>query len=210
VSIFDFLNTQLQQIQKDTNAPNISYLGRYFFFYGDFFGNRSPIGDPMMSGSVVGITGDKGLRSLAIHYYGTLEFIALQTHQIISKMNNAGHSIASIFMSGSQCQNELLVSLIATACNVPVITPRYPHSAVCHGAAMLAAKAATTDRDGSTEDMWSVMKRLSKPARLFAPINDEGMKKLLAVKYQVFLEQCERQRAFRSMVDQALNNLSFQ
>ena len=155
---------------------------------------------------MVGVTGDKSLRSLAIHYYGTLEFIALQTHQIISKMNAAGHSISSIFMSGSQCQNEVLVSLIATACNMPVITPRYPHAAVCHGAAILAAKAATTTADGSTEDIWSVMERLSKPGRLFAPIDDKGMKKLLAVKYKVFLEQCERQRVFRSMVDQALNN----
>jgi len=110
-------------------------------------------------------------------------------------------------MSGSQCQNEVLVSLIATACNMPVITPRYPQAAVCHGAATLAAKAATTDCDGNTEDIWSVMKRLSKPGKLFEPIDDEGMKALLAVKYRVFLEQCERQRVFRSMVDQAMTKV---
>ena len=153
---------------------------------------------------MVGVTADKSLRSLVIHYYGALEFIALQTHQIISKMNSAGHSIESIFMSGSQCRNEVMVSLIATVCNMPVITPRYPHAAVCHGAATLAAKAATADCDGNTEDIWSVMKRLSKPGKLFEPIDDKEMKALLAVKYKVFLEQCERQRVFRSMVDQAM------
>jgi ribulose kinase len=189
-------------MQVDTNAPNICYLGRYFFLYGDFFGNRSPIADPMMSGSVVGITGDKSLKNLVIHYYGAVEFLALQTRQIIWEMNNAGHSIASIFMSGSQCQNETLVSLIATACNMPVITPRYIHAAVCYGAATLAVKAATMDRNGNTEGIWSVMKRLGKPGKLFEPIDDEDMKNLLDVKYKVFLEQCERQQVFRNMVDQ--------
>jgi len=85
-------------------------------------------------------------------------------------------------------------------------TPRYPHAAVSHVAAMLAAKAATIDCDGNTEEVWSIMNRLGKPGRLFTPTDDEEMKKLLAVKYQVFLEQCERQRVFRSMVDKALNN----
>jgi ribulose kinase len=36
-------------------------------------------------------------------------------------MNEAGHSMTSIFMSGSQCQNDILIGLIASACDMPVV-----------------------------------------------------------------------------------------
>jgi len=98
-NIYDYLNQHLLDMKEATKAPSISYLGRHFFFYGDLFGNRSPIADPTMSGSVVGLSSDKSLDGLALYYYGTMEFIALQTWQIISTMNKAGHQINSIFMS---------------------------------------------------------------------------------------------------------------
>ena len=201
-NIYDFLNEHLRDMQAKVKAPSISYLGRHFFLYGDLFGNRSPIADPTMSGSVVGLSSDKSLDGLALYYYGTMEFIALQTRQIIFTMNEAGHKISSIFMSGSQCQNEILMSLIATACDMPVLIPRYVHAAVCHGAAMLGAKAASADENGKTEGLWSIMDRMSKPGKIVQPTDVKGVKPLLEVKYKVFLEQCERQRVFRKMVDE--------
>ncbi|KIV89959.1 hypothetical protein B0A52_01594 [Exophiala mesophila] len=200
-NIYDFLNQHLMDMQERTSAPSISYLGRHFFFYGDLFGNRSPIADPTMSGSVVGLSSDKSLDGLALYYYGTMEFIALQTHQIISAMNDSGHKISSIFMSGSQCQNEILMSLVATACDMPVLIPRYVHAAVVHGAAMLGAKAASADASGKTEDLWNIMDRMSKTGKLVRPTENKSVKPLLEVKYKVFLEQCERQREFRKMID---------
>lgn len=101
-NIYDYLNEHLRELKSTRDAPSIAYLGRHFFFYGDLFGNRSPIADPTMSGSVVGLSSDKSLDGLALYYYGTMEFIALQTLQIISTMNKSGHKISSIFMSGSQ------------------------------------------------------------------------------------------------------------
>ena len=205
-NVYDFLNQHLQDMKEKSNAPSISYLGRHFFFYGDLFGNRSPIADPTMSGSVVGLSSDKSLDGLAIYYYGTMEFIALQTLQIISTMNKAGHKINSIFMSGSQCQNDILMSLIATACDMPVVIPKYVHAAVCHGAAMLGAKAASADTaTGKTKDLWSIMDSMSKPGKVVRPVGDDKLKKLLDVKYEVFLEQCERQRVFRKKVDEVVS-----
>jgi FGGY-family pentulose kinase len=201
-NIYDFLNEHLREMRATTDAPSISYLGRHFFFYGDLFGNRSPIADPNMKGSIIGLSSDKSLDGMALYYYGTLEFIALQTKQIVAAMNDAGHQIHSIFMSGSQCQNDILMSLIATACQMPVIIPRYVHAAVAHGAAMLGAKAASAGKDGKTEDLWSIMDRMSKPGKMVKPTDTKGVAELLEVKYKVFLEQCERQREFRKMVDE--------
>jgi ribulose kinase len=203
MSIYQFLNWHLEQMCMKTGSPSIPYLARYFFFYGDLFGNRSPIADPLMSGSVVGLNADKSVDSLAIQYYGVIEFLALQTHQIITELNTAGHEVRCIFMSGSQCQNELLRSITATVCNMPVIIPRYENAAVCYGAAILAAKASTMDAEGNTENIWSVMQRLSKSGLFIAPEDNADIRALLKVKYQVFLEQCARQQVFREMVDRA-------
>ena len=205
-NVYDFLNQHLQDMKEKSSAPSVSHLGKHFFLYGDLFGNRSPIADPTMSGSVVGLSSDKSLDGLALYYYGTMEFIALQTWQIISTMNKAGHKINSIFMSGSQCQNDILMSLVATACDMPVLIPKYVHAAVCHGAAMLGAKAASADPStGKTEDLWSIMDRMSKPGKVVRPVEDQKVKRLLKVKYEVFLEQCERQRVFRKMVDEVVD-----
>ncbi|KAI8964998.1 Nup93/Nic96-domain-containing protein [Daldinia sp. FL1419] len=203
MNIYDYMNGHLRELAEKTNAPTVSYLGRHFFFYGDLWGNRSPIADPNMKGSVIGLSSDSSIDGLALYYYATMEFIALQTRQIIEAMNKAGHNIQTIFMSGSQCQNDMLMDLIATVCDMPVLIPRYVHAAVVHGAAMLGAKAASADDEGNTENLWSIMDRMSKPGRLVKPGTDANEKKLFDVKYEVFLEQCRTQREYRSKVDQA-------
>jgi FGGY-family pentulose kinase len=204
-NIYEYLNTHLREMAEAQNAPNASttWLGRHFFFYGDLFGNRSPIGDPSMKGSVVGLSSDKSLDGLALYYYATMEFIALQTRQIVETMNASGHIISSIFMSGSQCQNEILMALIASACDMPVLVPRYVHAAVVHGAAMLGAKAAS-HAAGRPEALWTIMDRMSKPGRTVLPSKDKGEKKLLGAKYEVFLLQCEQQQEWRRNVDEAV------
>ena len=205
-NIYDYLNEHLKEMQARVDAPTVSYLGRHFFFYGDLFGNRSPIADPTMSGAVIGLNSDKSTDGLALHYYATMEFIALQTHQIVVAMNEAGHDIKSIFMSGSQCQNKILMALMATACDMPVLIPQYVHAAVVHGAAMLGAKAASADKNGKTEDLWSIMDRMSKPGRAVLPSKDQGERKLLAAKYKIFLEMCQQQRAYRNGIDAAIGS----
>lgn len=204
-NIYDYLNEHLKEMKSERDVPSVSYLSRHFFFYGDLFGNRSPIADNSMSGSIVGLTSDKSIDGLALYYYGTLEFIALQTKHIIETMNEAGHNITSIFMSGSQCQNDILMKLVATACDMPVLIPRYVHAAVCHGAAMLGAKAASADSDGKTEDLWEIMDRMSKPGRAVHPTDSDQEKSLLKVKYEVFLEQCYKQREYRERIDKTVS-----
>lgn len=205
-NIYDYLNSHLMELQEKHNAPTISYLGRHFFFYGDLWGNRSPIADSNMKGSVIGLSSDKSMDGLAIYYYATMEFIAMQTRQIVETMNKAGHSLTSIFMSGSQCQNKILMELMATTCDMPVLIPRYIHAAVVHGAAMLGAKAASADKNGKTEELWSIMDRMSKPGRLTRPGKDVNEKKLLDAKYKVFLEQCVTQKAYRDQIDEAIGD----
>jgi nuclear pore complex protein Nup93 len=202
--IYDYLNDHLRHLAESTNAPSISYLVRHYFFYGDLWGNRSPIADPNMRGAIIGMSSDKSKDGMALLYYSTMEFIALQTRQIIETMNNSGHDIKSIFMSGSQCQNEILMDLIATACGMPVMIPKYVNAAVVIGAAMLGAKAASTNKAGETEPLWDIMDRMSKPGKVVWSRHDPAEKKLLDAKYEIFLDQCRTQQDYRRKVDDAL------
>jgi ribulose kinase len=96
------------------------------------------------------------------------------------------------------------MELMATTCGMPVLIPRYVHAAVVHGAAMLGAKAASADKEGKTEELWSIMDRMSKPGKVTRPGKNEREKKLLDVKYEVFLEQCKTQQSYRKSVDEAI------
>lgn len=209
-NIYDFLNEYLRVLAKGNKSPSVAYLARHFFFYGDLWGNRSPIADPSMKGALIGMGSDKSKDGMALLYYVTMEFIALQTRQIVETMNKSGHSILSIFMSGSQCQNDILMDLISTACDMPVLIPRYVHAAVVHGAAMLGAKAASADKNGTTEPLWHIMDRMSKPGRVVTSSASDGEKALLNTKYEVFLEQCKTQREYRKKVDAAIKGFSWE
>ena len=219
-AVYDHLNERLARMAAAAKAPggSVGHLARHLFFYGDLWGNRSPVADSRMRGAVVGLDSDVGPDGLALLYYAALEGIALQTRQIVEAMNAQGHVLRSIFVSGSQGRNPVLVQLLANACRMPVVTPRYVGAAVVHGAAMLAVKAASEaearsgpvgepgdmGRQELGESLWSIMKRMTKPGRVVQPVQDGWETKLLDAKYRVFLELCRTQREYRDSVDDAI------
>lgn len=202
-NIYDWLNAYLESKAQRENALSISYLSRYNFFYGDLWGNRSPIADSSMRGVMVGLNSDISTDDLALWYFATMEFIAFQTRQITDIMNKSGHEISSIYMSGSQCQNPVLMNLISTICQMPVVIPHYEQAAVVHGAAMLGAKAATCKDGYNSESLWDTMNCMSKRGRLVSPGKDELEIALFDAKYEVYLDMCNSQQAYRRKVDQA-------
>lgn len=184
-NIFDYLNAHLESMRKAENAPTITYLARHLFFYGDKHGNRSPIADASMRGAIVGLSMDSSIDDLALQYFIAMEFIAQQTRHIIEALNNSGHSVSSIFMSGGQCKNKILMQLIADATGYPVLIPKYIDAAVVLGAAMLGAKAASVNEKGETENLWTIMDKMSQPGTVIEPMASGKEKTLLDAKYQV-------------------------
>ena len=45
-SIYDYLNSHLEELRVKLDAPTISYLGRHFFFYGDLWVTALPSPTP--------------------------------------------------------------------------------------------------------------------------------------------------------------------
>lgn len=187
LNIFEYLNRHLDDMRQKKQAPSISYLARHLFFYGDKHGNRSPIADPKMRGAIVGLSMDSSVDDLALQYYAAMEFIAQQTRHITDTLNKEGHQIRAIFMSGGQCKNSILMDLIASATGFPVCIPRYIDAAVVLGAAMLGAKAASENSEGDTEDLWTIMGRMSQPGKIVRPTGNQNELKLLEAKYKVRL-----------------------
>ncbi|KAF3201257.1 hypothetical protein TWF106_002870 [Orbilia oligospora] len=200
-SVYELLNTRLEELRVEQNAPTVGYIARHIFFYGDHHGNRSPIADATMRGSIIGLSMDTSINDLALQYYAAMEFIAQQTRHIISAMNDSGHTIKTIFMSGGQCRNPILMSLIANATRLPVAIPRYIDAAVVLGSAMLGAKAASADATGKTEGLWEIMDRLSKPGKMVEVTKNRYELALLDAKYKIFLQMSEDQQRFRKSID---------
>ncbi|RCK58877.1 hypothetical protein Cantr_07291 [Candida viswanathii] len=206
-----------QTLIKTKHERSVVSLAKHMFFYGDFHGNRSPIADPRMRASIIGQSMDNSIEDLALQYFGACEFIAQQTRQIIEEMEKSGHNISSIFMSGGQCRNGLLMRLYIDAA---VVFGSALLGAVAAEAAQPPQKGAVKDDDDSEDEatlsfgsktshqqgvkkkldakatntqpgsaLWRTMVKLTDPDRNFL------------TKVQVFLEQCESQRRFRDMVD---------
>ncbi|KAG8924126.1 hypothetical protein FRC01_011908 [Tulasnella sp. 417] len=230
-NVYSVLATELQRLRSEASRDgfeeSLTGLTKDIHMYPDFHGNRSPLADPRMRGSITGLALDSSLADLALRFNVTLEAIALQTRQIVDQMNSHGHNIKSIYMSGSQAKNIPLMQLIADVCSLPVILPHSPSAAVVVGAAMLGRFAAEVtgihakevagedlfqnqskvDEVSSAEKerLWEIMVEMTQAGRKIEPAANPRDKRLLEAKYQIFLESIKTQQRWREIMEQAAN-----
>lgn len=113
-----------------------------------------------MTTGVSPVAQDDTINDLARKYNVTMEAIALQTKHIVDEMNDKGHKIRTIFVSGGQSRNVALMQLVANVCNMPVVIPYSSSTAVVTGAAMLGRFAAErSERGGEGKELWDIMVR---------------------------------------------------
>ncbi|KAJ2929529.1 hypothetical protein H1R20_g7557, partial [Candolleomyces eurysporus] len=197
--IYTVLHDTLEHLRVEKKAETYTELTKDLHLYPDFHGNRSPIADPRMRGSIVGLTLDgSSLSSLALLYHATLTAIALQTRSIVDELNTKGHKIQRLYVSGSQARNGILMRLLADACynsksNTPlegvVISAsdaevdfakkesrRVGVSAVVLGAAMLGRMAHEVSEqqeslgdERKAEILWNIMTEMTPPGVLIPP-----------------------------------------
>ncbi|EDO15042.1 hypothetical protein Kpol_392p9 [Vanderwaltozyma polyspora DSM 70294] len=212
VGSFEFLNNRLAELQKENSARSIISLGKHFFLYGDYHGNRSPISDESMRAAIIGQSMDTSIDSLAIMYLSACEFISQQSRQIISELVKAGHTIKKIYMSGGQARNQLLMRLLADCTGLPVVIPRYIDASVIFGSAILGAVAVDAYNikhlDGNKnwdhgKTLWNKMCKLTPPGTVINPnaVNHPD-RVLLNAKYKIFLDMAETQRKYRRQIDE--------
>jgi len=220
-NIHTVLEEKLEKLRVENNVGSLTELIKDLHIYPDFHGNRSPIADPRMQGSIVGLSLDSSLASLALSYSATLHAIVLQTRHIIDTMNSKGHNISFIFMSGGQAKNASLMQLMADVCNMGIVLPKDGKEGkkggvidpVVLGSAMLgryadeASKAGAKGREGQAERMWDIMVEMTPVGTLIPPKATNKEKKLLESKYRIFLESIEIQKRWRKEMEDAANEV---
>ncbi|AET39376.1 putative phosphotransferase Ecym_4313 [Eremothecium cymbalariae DBVPG len=230
ISKFDFINNRLEELKEERGAQSVAALGKHLFFYGDYHGNRSPIADPNMRATIIGQSMDVSVDDLAIMTLGACEFIAQQTRQIVEHIKQSGHEITSIYMSGGQCRNLVLIKLLANCTKLPIVLPKYIDAAVVFGSALLGVAASEKYLHGCSDTasvstivdqqritselkpkqsiLWTVMANLTGIGQIIEPSNMlDSEIRLLDQKYEIFLDMIETQKRYRDLVTRAENSV---
>ncbi|KAL0094766.1 hypothetical protein J3Q64DRAFT_1818099 [Phycomyces blakesleeanus] len=195
LSIYAFLNRHLEKLQSERQLSRVEDLTRHLHIYPDYHGNRSPLADPTLRGTIVGVSLDKSIDDLASRYLATLQAIACQTRHIIESMNQKGYTIDTLCLSGGLCKNPLFVQTHSNITQCRVILPESIEGAVVVGAAFLGAKAATG------QDLWDVMVSLGKAGRVIEPCKNQESIEQDNRRYKVFLAMLEDQKKYRQIMD---------
>ncbi|KAI9028278.1 hypothetical protein CLU79DRAFT_738579 [Phycomyces nitens] len=198
ISVYQLLNTHLQHLQKQRHLDRLEDLTRHLHIYPDYHGNRSPLADPTLRGTIVGVSLDNSLDDLATRYLATLQAIACQTRHIIESMNQKGYTIDTLCLSGGLCKNPLFVQIHSNITHCRVILPESIEGAVVIGAAFLGARAATG------QDLWDVMVRLGKAGQVIDPCQNPEWIEQDNRRYRVFLAMLEDQKKYRQIMDGTL------
>ncbi|ORE16903.1 Pentulose kinase [Rhizopus microsporus] len=193
-NVYSFLTNHLKKLQAQRNVKHIEELTRHLHIYPDFHGNRSPLADPSLRGTIVGVSLDRSIDDLALRYLATLQAIACQTRHIIETLNKEGYLIDTLCMSGGLCKSELFVKIIANTTQCRLIMPESIEGAVVIGAAFLGAKASGL----ISSDLWEIMVRLGRSGSTVMP--DKETKELNDKRYNVFLAMLEDQKKYRQMM----------
>lgn len=198
------LEELLETLRVTNNADTLTDVIKDLHLYPDFHGNRSPIADPRMRGSIVGLDLDSSISDLSRRYYATLEAIALQTQHIIEELNSKGHKITAIYASGGQAKNMLLMQLFADVCQMPVVLPGGDSDAVVLGAAMLGRFAAEGQEvTRQAELLWKIMAEMSPVGTRINPKASLKEMRLLRAKYKIYRESAEIQKRWRREMEDA-------
>ncbi|RZC42847.1 FGGY carbohydrate kinase domain-containing protein, partial [Asbolus verrucosus] len=145
-----YLSNLLKNLAKKENLEDEAFLTRDLHVWPDFHGNRSPIADPTLKGTICGLTLAEDEENLALLYLATVQSLAYGTRHILDALIKSGYSsIKSVLICGGLSKNLLFTQTQADVVNLPVICPEEVES-VLLGAAILGACAAGHFQDMST------------------------------------------------------------
>ncbi|SCU95884.1 LAFA_0G02916g1_1 [Lachancea sp. 'fantastica'] len=199
ISLFDVLERAIEDVERST-GQSVHLLTKYMFTYGELQGNRTPFCDPNMTGMFIGETTDTSLQDLMFKYVTVLEFLAFQAKQIRDCL---GADIENITVSGSQAKNSRLLSLISMVNGgLPVRKPMKRAELMgVRGAFLLGKSRYLNESLLSTGTEHSADFALLEVETLPSLKDNDNVRRLLAVKYEIYLDMAKVQRKYRTMVD---------
>lgn len=195
-NMYTFLANHLVTLQQQRGLKHVEELTKHLHIYPDFHGNRSPLADPTLRGTIVGVSLDKSVDDLALRYLATLQAIACQTRHIIETLNEQGYTIDTLCMSGGQCKSPRFVQILTDVTQCRIIMPESIDGAVVIGAAFLGAKAS-----GLSNDLWQIMVQLGRAGSAVTPRQDDEIKEINRRRYKVFIQMLQDQKNYREIMN---------
>lgn len=195
--IFDHLNDILLDlaVRQGLTCESISLLTKSIHIYPDFHGNRSPIADSNMLGSICGLNFDVGLENLALVYLACVQALAYQTKQIITQMNLHGFNFKLITIIGGLAKNKMYCQLHSDICGIPVVVPDQSDSTVLLGAAIAGASNLT-----ESVQFNDLLNQFSQHSDSKILLPNETLKSYHESKYKVFLKMIDDQLTYRKLM----------
>ena len=201
-------------------SPTITRAIRNYFYYGDVFGNRSPLSDFTMSEMVIDgynydcklapiIDSHDKVASLVIRYNLILEFLCFQTKHIIEVLSQPEQiNITEIVVSGSQANNRRFLQLLSDITNLKVtkLCEKSKYS-VAKGASIMAEagtglmqekNAANIDADSYARVLGRIIRNTTEQEEVVPTKVDEL---LVAKKYEIYKDMAKVQAKYRELVN---------
>ncbi|KAL3270332.1 hypothetical protein HHI36_009380 [Cryptolaemus montrouzieri] len=192
--IQEYLTELLHDLAKRENLTSPSFLTKDIHIWPDFHGNRSPIADPTLKGSIFGLTLANDEEDLALLYLATIQALSYGTRHILQNLKLYGYSdLKSVLICGGLSKNILFIQTQADVVNLPVVCPDEPES-VLLGSAILGASAA-----GYFGDMATAIKNMGGTGNVIYP--NQSIVEYHNKKYEVFLKMYENQQEYRKIMN---------
>lgn len=191
ISHFDILNQRLMALEADQPGQPLTRHRHVLDYH---HGNRSPLADASLTGSVTGQTLDESLDDLALDYLASLQAVSYGTRHIIETLNSHGHDVQKLRLCGGALKNGRWLQEMADATGLPIELPGEPET-VLLGSAMLAATAC-----GDQADLRQAVAAMSSTARVIAP--QPQLQSFHEAKYRVYRRLHADQLAYRALMDE--------
>jgi FGGY-family pentulose kinase len=192
LSIFDFLNRRLKEMQPNRAKANIGELTEDFHLYPDFHGNRSPRANPNLRGMISGLQLSATIDDLALLYLAAIQAIAYQVRHIVEEMNRQGYRISKIFACGGGLKNDVFLREHVDITGCDLVLPKEPE-AVLLGSAILGAVAAK-----AYPTILEAMTAMTAVASTIEPNTETAG--YHRKKYQVYHRMYDDQMAYRELM----------
>ncbi|CAE8627035.1 unnamed protein product [Polarella glacialis] len=214
----DWLSQRAGELAEERGLGNPAFLSAGLFVGPDFSGNRSPLADPRLRGSIVGL-GPAGSAqeatsadALTVLYVAAVQALAYSSRAILDAINAARHAhsprvpaIQAIYACGGLARNELYLQTHADALNLPVHLAEAPAETMLLGSAMLGAAAAGAF--ASVAEAMRGMGRLATAGGQRLPCAAAGgqqLRKFHDARYEVFLRMQRHQQEYQALERGAL------
>lgn len=122
--IYSLLNKHIEELKTSRKVEFRALLTCNLHVLPFHAGNRSPYADPLLRGSVIGLTLERGVEDLALQYYATLQSLAHGVRLLLEHFATSQAKSSQLLVTGGLAVNSLWLQELADICKCEVYLPR--------------------------------------------------------------------------------------